>query len=588
MTYQWGPGGPAFEFEGVFRTENRVLVARAVLLTLLAAAALMLAMSDLRFPSWMSPRLSRLPQGERTPHLLMGLFLLVLAVMDVVRASRQRVSRLLPGQPASLLPPATPSEGISPGAAALVGMLAEGLAVQALPRGEPAGGWQRLLVRLAPSIGAAPWALQDWMERRMAMLALIGGLLPTLALSELLQSQPAGRAVVAGVCITIVVAALLREAWVAAPAPRPRTVGALLALTLVLGLPLGWASGWLPDGATGLLASGGLSLGAACLLGALLVVEALALRAGAVTTDPPLAGGLHPALAQVQIAADPDSVRQEIEREIHLYWVEGIPNRRYARQAGSTESKAGGAPLVASTLEESQPVVRPAAAGGGVTSIGTQRRPWLLALLALSLLLTAMAGLLWGWLVVEQLRRVMPPLGMGAAAVLVVLAGGHALRVAHLLWSRVEMESRLLWLEADAVPASGGGAEPAAAARAAVKPPTPGTPVVRLRWSVAHARSVCYLAGEHRLGDRCLLELTADEATARRSALSVQQFAEKLFAAGGSTPSPPRPAAPPRPPRAPEPASLPPADRRFCVACGQAIAARARFCPTCGAYQQDR
>ena len=158
MTYQWGPGGPAVELEGVFSTQNPVLVARAVLLTLLAAAALMLAMSDLRFPSWMSPRLSRLPQGERTPHLLMGLFLLVLAVMDVVRASRQRVSRLLPGQPASLLPPATPSEGISPGAAALVGMLAEGLAVQALPRGEPAGGWQRLLVRLAPSIGAAPWA----------------------------------------------------------------------------------------------------------------------------------------------------------------------------------------------------------------------------------------------------------------------------------------------------------------------------------------------------------------------------------------------------------------------------------------------
>lgn len=588
MSYQWGPGGPAFEFEGVFRTENRVLVARAVLLALLAVGALLLAMADLRFPSWMSPRLSRLPQSERAPHLLMGLFLLALAAIDVVRASRQRVSRLLPGQPASLLPPATPSEGMNPGAAALVGTLSEGLAPAAPPEGAPAEGWRRLLGRLAPSIGAAPRPLLRWMERRLAMLALIGGLLPVLALGALLLRQPAGRAVVAGLCIAIVAAALLRETWLAAAAPRPRTVGVLLALTLVLGLPLGWAAGLLPEGVTAMLASGGLSLGAACLLGALLVVETLALRAGAVMTDPPLAGGLRPALAQVEIAADPESVLQEIEREIHLYWVEGIPNRRYAWRAGPTEYKAGAAPFAATALEESQPVVRHEAAGGAVTCIGARRRPWLLALMALSLLLTVGAGLLWAWLVLEQLRRVTPPFAMAAAAVLLVLAGGHALRVAHLLWSRVEMTSRLLWLDAESVPAPGDDGEPLAAARAAARPPATGTPVVRLRWSVANAVSACYLGCEHRVGDRSLLNLTADEATARRSALAVQRFAEKLFAAGGSTSPAPRPAAPSRPPRTPEPAPLSQADTRFCVACGRVIIARARFCPVCGAHQQGR
>lgn len=588
MSHQWGPEGPAFEFEGVFRTENRVLVARAVLLTLLAACALLLAMTDLRFPSWMSPRLSRLPQGERTPHLLMGLFLLALAVIDGVRASRQRLWRLLPGQLASLLPSAPPFEGMSPGAAALVGMLSGGTAPAAAPGGAPAAGWLRLLQRLAPSIGAAPRPLLGWMERRLALLVLTGGLLPVLALSALLLRQPAGRAVVAGLCIAILAAALLRETWMAAAAPRPRTVGALLALTLVLGLPLGWAAGRLPAGATELLAQSGLPLGAAWLLGALLVVEALALRAGAVTTDPPLAGGLQPAPAQVEIAADPESVLQEIEREIHRYWVEGIPNRRYVWQSGASEAKAGGAPFGATALEESQPVVRDDPAGGGVTSIGRQRRPWLLALMVLSLLLTVTVGLLWGWLVIDQLSRSTPPFELAAAAVLVALAGGYAVRVAHLLWSRVEMESLLLWLEAESVPASGDGAEPSTAARAAAKPPATGTPVVRLRWSVVHALSVCYLASEHRLGDRSLLELTADEATARRSALAVQHFAEKLFAASGLTPPPSRQAAPSRPPRAPEPASLPQAGMRFCVACGQPIVARARFCPACGAYQQDR
>ena len=314
MSYQWGPGGPAFEFEGVFRTENRMLVLRALVMALLAVAALVLAMADLRFPPWMSPRLTMLPRGERTPHLLMGLFLLVLAVLDLLRASRQRRQSLLPGQPASLVQPMPPSDGASPGAAAIVRLLSgEAAEVPA-----PSGHWRRLLRRLAPAIGAAPRALQDWLEWRLAHLALIGGLLLVLTLGAWLLRQAASAAVVAAMCIVIMGIQALRGSWVAATAPRPRQIGALLALSLALGLPLGWAARWLPLGAAELMAAPGLPLGAAWLLGALLLIEALALRAGLAAADHPLAGGLRLAPVQVEIAADAGSLRQEIEREMQI------------------------------------------------------------------------------------------------------------------------------------------------------------------------------------------------------------------------------------------------------------------------------
>lgn len=564
MSYQWGPEGPAFEIQGVYRTENRFLVARAVLLGLLALVALTLASADLEFPDWVSSKLTQLPQDKRTPHLLLGLLLLLLAGLDLLRASRQRVLRLLPGQPASLVPQARAANATHPAAGPL-SELAGGGATQ--PQG-PQGGWMSLLHRLAPALQGSPQGLLDWMAQRLAHLVVLAGLAMALALGRLLLT-PTGLALVAGLCIGIALALLLRSAWAARPAPSPRLVGLLVALALGVGLPAGWAAGRAPADLGVLLLAGGLPLGATLMLAALVAIELLALQAGLTAIDRPLVQGPPPSAISVDVDADADSLQQEVERELHRYWVEGVPNRRYVWQSNLAEHKAGGQPYAASSLEESQPVI-PADQGSTARHDGGARRSWLLALLLLALPLTLAGGLLWGWVVVDQLRRVSPAGTMAAASVLLVLAGGHALRVAHLLWSRIEVDSLLLSLAYSAAPA---GAR--------------GTSAASLRWTVLRARSVFYAAAAHHIGSRMLLRLVPDEEVARRSALAVQGYAQKIAPAGGAEAAA-RPTAPsPRPAAAPasRPAAPVAPGLRYCVGCGVSMPATARYCPRCGERQ---
>ena len=587
MSYQWGPEGPAFEIRGVYRTENRFLVARAVLLGLLALVALTLASADLEFPEWVSSKLTELPQDKRTPHLLLGLLLLALAGLDLLRASRQRVLRLLPGQPASLVPQARAANATHPSAGPLADLVGGGAA---LPQ-PPEGGWMPLLHRLVPALRGSPQGLLDWMAQRLAHLLVLAALALALGLGRLLLA-PTGLALVGGLCIAIALALLLRSAWAARPAPSPRLVVLLVGLALGVGLPAGWATGRAPADLGVLLLAGGLPLGATLMVASLIVIELLALGAGLTAVDRPLAQGPQQAPASVDIDADADSLQQEVERELHRYWIEGVPNRRYVWQSNLVEHKASGQPLAAASLEESQPAI-PADQGSAGRHDGGARRPWLLALLLLALPLTLAGGLLWGWVVVDQLRRVSPAGTMAAASVLLVLAGGHALRVAHLLWSRIEVDSLLLSLALTVAP------QPAAGGR----------PGAQLRWTVLRARSVFYAATAHHIGSRMLLRLVPDDEVAQRSAQAVQRFAQKISPAGGPE-TPARPGGPAtRPASAGAPATRPasagaPATRpasagapairpaaaaapglRYCVGCGVSMPATARYCPRCGERQ---
>ena len=562
MSYQWGPEGPAFEIQGVYRSENRFLVARAVLLGLLALVALTLASADLEFPEWVSNKLTQLPQDKRTPHLLLGLLLLALAGLDLLRASRQRVLRLLPGQPASLVPQARAANATHASAGPLADLVGGGASRPETPQ----GGWMPLLHRLVPRLQGSPQGLLDWMAQRLAHLVVVAGLGLALGLGRLLLA-PAGLALVAGLCIAIAMALLLRSAWAARPAPSPRLTGLLVGLTLCVGLPAGWATGRAPADLGVLLLAGGLPLGATLLLVSLAVIELLALGAGLTAVDRPLAQGPQQSPARVDIEADADSLQQEVERELHRYWIEGVPNRRYVWQSNLVEHKASGQPFAAASLEESQPVI-PADQGSVGRDDGGARRPWLLALLLLGLPLTLAGGVLWGWVVVDQLRRVSPAGTMAAASVLLVLAGGHALRVAHLLWSRIEVDSLLLSLAYSASPAA-----------------ERGTPAASLSWTVLRARSVFYAAAAHHIGSRVLLRLAPDDEVAQRSAQAVQRFAQKLRPEAGAR----APAMPARPAPAGAPAPRPAAPvapgLRYCVGCGVSMPATARYCPRCGERQ---
>jgi hypothetical protein len=156
---------------------------------------------------------------------------------------------------------------------------------------------------------------------------------------------------------------------------------------------------------------------------------------------------------------------------------------------------------------------------------------------------------------------------MGSAAVLLFFAGGYAIRVAHLLWSRVEAQSLLFSLNCSTGEAAGAP--------------------VQLRWAVTRARSAFYAAAEHGVGSRVLLELTSDEAAAQRSAQQVKRYAQKINAAEAQDSRPP-PAPAPRPPRAPMPmpAQSAAAEQRFCVDCGASVPVAARYCPGCGERQR--
>lgn len=560
MANAWGPEGPAFEIPQIYRSESKALLARAALLALLALLVLILALADPGFPRWMATRRLRLPPDGTLIHLLFGLLLLMLAVMDVVRAARQRVLRLLPGQPAPLVPVVRAANLANPHAAPLAALLEGGVAA---PAPAPAD-WPRLLQRLAPQAGALPLGLQLWLAQRVSYLLLTAGVLLTLALAWLLL-PPVGVALAAAPAVAMAGFVLWRGTRPERRPPSPRRVGVLLALNLLLGFGAGAAQASALATLGQWLHALGLPLATALLLAILLLAELLALRAGLVEVDTPLAHGPAAQARSVEIHAEPESVQQELERELHRYWHEGVPNRRYLWQTNQADYKNSGAGFATSSLEEAQPVMRAATAGHA-----GQRSPWLLALLALALLLTLAGGLLWGAVVWAQLQRAAEPYVLTATAALLVVVGGYVLRLAHLLWSRVEAESLLLLLHCAS---------------------TPGKPALRLQWSVLRVRSVFYAAAEHHPGSRTLLALDSDGAAAQRSVDQVQHYAEKRNAASADAAEPGTPVAPTRAARAPAPAprpSAPPEARlRYCVDCGEAMPSAARFCPRCGERQRS-
>lgn len=569
MSYQWGPQGPAFEYPGCYRTENRFLTLRAAALIVLALALLWVALADPEPSAAALLRAQAEPTVSSLWHVLLALLLLALGGIDLWAAARQRRVLLAPGQPASLageLP--QQSKGSSAGAAWLAQVLDQGR----VPPVPAADSLQRRVLALAPQAATAPACLRDYLAVRLAHLLFAAGLLLLLGLAVLVVSEPGARGLAALLCAGLATALVLRSAWISRSAPglvaMAVTLGvaalAVLGLALVNEpLPLFWR---LPPLA--------LPMAAALLLAALLVIEGLGLLAGRVAVDPAPAGGAPSGEVRVDVVAEPERLMQDVERELHAYWTEGIPNRRHAWQTTFGAADAAGArAFTATVLEESQPVLareRPSAAAPDSHPGLRTRRRWLLLLDVLGLLLTLAGGVLWLRLAYLQLHQGQPAWTVAATALVLLVAGGYALRVGHLLWSRLEVDSSLLRLQG----------------RAAAPGQRPGT--VALRWSVVRARSVFYAAAEHRVGNRTLLHLVGDEAAARRSVQQVQAYAERHGGApADERPVPlaapvagaPRAPAPAAAPLAPAPAGLAP---RFCSACGKPVAAGARFCSYCG------
>ena len=580
MSYQWGPQGPAFEYPTCFRIENRFLTLRAAVLLLVALALLWVALSEPEALSGTTVLPTRLQRGSPVPHVVVAVLLIVLGLLDLWSAARQRKLRLFPGQPAPLTNDLVrQSKGISAGAAWLSQVIASGSA----PRHELRGLYRGLMASVAPRAAEGPLCLQDFLSVRLAHLLFGVGALMALALTWVFVVRPPSAALATLIYSVLAMALVARSAWITRAAPSPVALAVALILAALAGVLIGVFGAAVP----GLerLVQMGVTTASAVLLCSLLVIEGLGLLAARVAVDPPPQGGLSPAEATVEVAADPERLMQEVERELHRYWVEGIPNRRHAWQTALADPKAESGRFTATVLEEAQPVLPPEQRDG-IDKPGAGRQHWLVALDVLGLVLTLAGCLLWLRMANAKMSDGSAPWSPAALSLVLLMAGDYALRVGHLLWSRVEVESTLLGLACQSV-----GVERAAAAAGNL------VDQVKLRMTVVRARSVFYAAADHQVGHRTLLRLTGDEAAARRSVQQVQAYAQRQplpgddrAPAAGSVVAPSPAMRPSTPVPFAPPAQAPAAPRlqaRFCSSCGTSLVPGARFCQRCGEPQRS-
>jgi hypothetical protein len=167
------------------------------------------------------------------------------------------------------------------------------------------------------------------------------------------------------------------------------------------------------------------------------------------------------------------------------------------------------------------------------------------------------------------------------------VAGGYAVRLGHLLWSRVEVQSVITWLDFKGHYTRAGtdaadGLRPRGEPRVRVEG-------LRLQARVALARSVFYAAAPHPVASRALLELAAHRSGAEAWPLKMQEFARRCtpqaaqamqaMQAGAAAALAARSEA--RSGAADSaPLKKPPL---CCMHCGTRVPQAARFCPHCGA-----
>jgi hypothetical protein len=575
MSYVWNTQGPAFEFPTCYRTENRILTLRAAVLILCAVAMLWLALSD---PEPASPGAAMLrtptERGTVLPYVLVALLLMGLGVFDLVTVARQRRVLLAPGQPASLVKDLSrQATGVSSGARWLMQLLTSGT----LPPSELGGRYRRPLLAVSPRVAVAPTSLQEYLRERLAHLLFGAGLLVALVpIWALMPGAPALSLV--GLLFSALAAALAaRSAWIAKAAPSPTALLVVLAASALCGGLVAAFGGAVPHVAR--FQPLGIPMATLVVLGCLLLIDGLGLLAGREQVGKPAQLKVSGAEATATLVAEPGLLMHEVERELHRYWAEGVPNRRHAWEPLPKEATATTAALAAVVLEESQPLLP--AEHRDRRAAPPRAHHWLLALDLLGLVLTLLGAGLWVRLSYGQMQGAVSNWASGSAGLVLVVAGAYAIRVAHLLWSRVEVDSTVFWVDVAGVPAD---AAALAASGAALS----------LRVRVLQARSVFYAAAEHVAGSRTLLRLTPDGLGAQRFVKQVQAYAERLSPAGVSgaavgSPSAVMTAPAPRPPRAPAPpASAAPFSRgqppaRFCPACGTQVVPGARFCQHCGA-----
>ena len=565
MTYRWTPEGPIFEFPSPFGTENRFRQLRGY--TLIACAlVLSLVLSFVGASQDEGPLLSLdevVHDALLWPHVIAAALLAVLGIWDLVRESKQHTLQLLPGQPASLMfEVAREATGTGAGVPALQDLLT-GRYAQATPLTGPYAGW---LSRLGRDLPAAPNTLHVYLRLRMAHGVVLAGLLLLLAcvaLMALALPRPGALSLAALTLAGLASAVLVRHiVQPDQPAWGSWTMLALSLLALLVGAAPGWGLAELPGAAR--LERLGLPLAAAALMAGGVLIELLSIAAARVQLKAPRPAQVVADEASLGDEMDPDQLLRKLDLELHRRWAEGIPTRRYAWQ-----SQLRDAGFSATVIEESQPLIAHDVAGHAAPRA-------LFALNTVGLLLSVAGAFLWVWLAYAQMRDSSSSWAAASAGLVCLLLSVYALRNSHLLWSRVEVQSTLTWLEFE------GGGQLAGAAGEGATAARPGSriPQLRCRARVAQLRSVFYASAPHWVGSRVVLSVQALAAESHSWTGFVRALAGQQAVEPAPAPLPAR--SPARETRAPEAAPALARAPRFCSACGTPVLQGARFCQHCG------
>jgi hypothetical protein len=584
MVYRWNLTGSGLEFPTPYQVENRFLTLRGYALLALAVvvfvAVTFVAPGEAADPG---ASIDKLPEyGEAWPHVLGAFFMLGLGVLDLIQASRQQVLVMIPGQPASLMSEvAHEATGASPSAQGLMQALSRG----AVGLRKATGAYASWLTRLGPGTGGSGTTLQNYLRARFSHLLMLLGMVLILALGLVMTqvlARPAGMHLWALMVGLVTGGVLIRHLLdMESPGWVPWKV--LLAWLLALGLaaPLAWFVAALPGAER--WPRWGLPAGVALMLGLGLLLELLALLAARKQISSPASARLAQETASVNFEVELNKFFVEMDRELFRRWAEGIPNRRYARQPPVLEAGSDEGLFTATVLEESQPLVPPPFGDAGTERTSSV---WLLALGVLGLALTLVGGGLWIWLAVSHLLDGSATWAPAPLGLVCLLAGGYALSISHLLWSRVEAGSSLIWLELKGTyfrlgapvlaPHTGGRQKVDNSA---------GVEDLTLKACVVHARSAFYAAARHTMGSRVLIELVADPQGTQHWTGAIQTLARTAgLTAAAAPPDLLAARAKARERRAGD-ANAPMAPKRparFCSSCGTPLLAGARFCQQCG------
>ena len=587
MVYRWNVEGTSLEFPTPYTVENRFLHLRGYALFALALL-LSLVIAFVTDDSANRPAvvLEDLPApASSLPHVLAVLLMLTLGALNLWQARRQSALKMVPGQPASLMSE-VPHEatGASPGAPWLMQALARGVATAAVP-GSP---YARLLRLLGHDLATAPSTLHACMRVRLAHLLLlvcVAVLLGVAAVACTVLAKPVALALVSGVVLLLLGTVAARHVLQPLqPALAPWAVAALLLLGCAVAAPLAWFAADLPGAGTWPRLA--LPSAAAALLGLAMMFELMALLAARRHIIAPRPARLVPEELTVSFDADPAALFNDIDRELHRRWAEGIPSRRYSRQPPAIDPSADEGSVAACVLEESQPLTSADSGASRSPVAPSVQTRWLWLLDALGLAVTVAGGLLLAWAARAHLQDSTAPWLPFSVGLVCVLVGGYALHIGHLLWSRVEVDSSITWLDFKGtfVRASGavvmaGGAVPQ---RAPSSRPL-GIEALTVKSWVVLARSVFYAAGSHGIGSRTLVALVQDsKATAGWTAL-VQGFVRNAaLSATEASPGLQEARARVRERRVVEPGPEQKRPARFCAGCGTPLLVGARFCQHCG------